>query len=228
MSKAKTLMVCSVLAASAGVSQIALAEAPLTGNIGFTSNYIWRGITQSGDEAAISGGLDYAHESGFYLGTWVSSLGGGQYEQDLYAGYGFKAGPVDLDIGYISYMYPIGDPQLDFAEVYVNGTWDKFKFGIAQTIDSDAGGQDDHMYLFVGADFEIAKDLTLGLLVGDYDFDGGDAADYSHWQVSLSKDDFTFAIDKNDGDVPTWNAIGVPNVDDMRFTVSYSKSFDLM
>lgn len=222
MKKAKTLMMCSVLAASAGLSQLAQAESPLTGNIGFTSNYIWRGATQGGDEAAISGGLDFAHDSGFYAGTWVSSLGGGQYEQDWYAGFGFDLGPVGLDVGYIAYTYPIADPQADFSEVYVNAGWEMLSFGVAYTVDTDAGGDDSDVYLYVGAEFEIAKGLTLGLLYGDYDYDAAGTEDYSHYQVSLSKDDFTFALDKND---KTDTGAGE---DDVRFSVSYSKSFDLL
>lgn len=223
MKLTKTLVACSVLAASTGLSSIAVAESPLTGNIGFTSNYLWRGVTQGNDEAAISGGIDYAHEAGFYVGTWVSSLGGGsQYEMDLYAGYGFDAGPVGLDVGYIQYMYPVGNAQLDFSEAYINGSWKMLSFGAALTLDTDAGGQDDNLYLHVGADFEIAKGLNLGLIYGDYDFDDPATEDYSHIQVSLSKDDFTFALDQND---LTDSGAGE---DDMRFTVSYSKSFDLL
>lgn len=225
MKLAKSLVACSVLAATTGLSSVAVAESPLTGNIGFTSNYIWRGVTQTNDDSAISGGIDYAHDSGFYVGTWVSSLGGGaQYEMDLYAGYGFDAGPVSLDLGYITYIYQVDNsvpaPELDFDEVYVNAGWEMLSFGAAYTVDSEAGGEDSNLYLYVGADFEIAKGLNLGLVYGDYDFDAAAAEDYSHWQVSLSKDDFTFALDKND-------LSGAGN-DDMRFTVAYSKSFDLL
>ena len=92
MKLTKTLVACSLLAASTGLSSMAMAESPLTSNVGFTSNYIWRGATQGADEAAISGGIDYAHKSGAYAGVWTSSLGGGgSYELDLYAGYGFEA-----------------------------------------------------------------------------------------------------------------------------------------
>lgn len=215
----QTMLACSVLAASTGLSSLAQAESPLTGNIGFTSNYIWRGVTQTNDESAISGGIDYAHESGFYVGTWVSNLANNQYENDIYAGYGFKAGPVDLDVGYITYRYPVGNAQLDFDEVYVNGGWEMLSFGAAFTVDKEAGGQEDDLYLYVGAEFEVAKGLTVGVLYGDYDFDDPAAEDYSHIQATLSKDDFTFAIEDNDlsGDAG-----------DTRITVSYSKSFDLL
>jgi len=220
MKMTKTIVISTVLAASAGLSQLAQAESPLTGNIGFTSNYIWRGVTQGADESAISGGIDYA-KSGFYVGTWVSSLGGGaQYEQDIYAGYGFKAGPVDLDVGYIMYTYPVGSATLDFDELYLNATYKNFGAGIALTMDKEASTPyEDDMYIYIKADFEVAKGTTLGLLIGDYDFDDPAATDYTHYKVGLSKDDFTFAYEKND--MP--GAAGDP-----RFTVSYSKSFDLM
>ncbi len=68
-------------------------------NVSVTNNYIWRGLTQSENEAAVQGGIDYASDSGFYIGTWASNVnyGGGDtfsYEHDIYAGYGFDAGGV--------------------------------------------------------------------------------------------------------------------------------------
>lgn len=221
MKKGKALLLGTVLAASTVASNVAMAE--LSGNIGFTSNYIWRGVTQSSDTSAISGGIDYAHDSGFYAGTWVSSLeasSSGGYEQDWYAGYGFEAGPVGLDIGYITYMYPIDDTvEADFDELYVNASFEMVTVGAALTMDKEATtAYEDDLYMYASAEFEVKDGLTLGLLYGDYDFDDPSSTDYSHYQVSLSKDDFVFAYDKNDQS----GAAG-----DARFTVSYSKSFDL-
>lgn len=218
MKKANALLVGTILAASTVASNVAMAE--LSGNIGFTSNYIWRGVTQGSDDSAISGGIDYAHDSGFYAGTWVSSLSGGsQYEQDLYAGYGFDAGPIGMDIGYITYRYPVGNATLDFDELYVSGSYEMFTLGAALTMDKEVTTQyEDDMYVYANAEFEVKEGLGLGVTVGDYDFDDPASTDYTHYQVSLSKDDFVFAYDKNDQD----GAAG-----DARFTVSYSKSFDL-
>ncbi|MFB6259216.1 MAG: TorF family putative porin, partial [Thiohalorhabdaceae bacterium] len=50
------------------------AQAGLTGNVGVTNNYIWRGFTQTNDMPAVSGGLDYSHSSGIYVGTWISNV----------------------------------------------------------------------------------------------------------------------------------------------------------
>jgi uncharacterized protein (TIGR02001 family) len=203
MKKLHKIIAASLLAsASTAGTGVALAESPLTANVGVTSNYIWRGVTQTNDTSAVSGGIDYAHDSGFYLGTWASNLDGGQYEQDIYAGYGFKAGPVDMDVGYIKYMYPVDAAvQLDFDELYVNAAYKMFSAGVALTMSKEAGGAyEDDVYMYVGAEFEVKEGLTLGLTYGDYDIDeaAGGTSDYSHMQVSLSKGDFTFAYDDTD------------------------------
>ena len=220
MKKLHKIIAASLLvSATAAGSSVVLAESPLTANIGVASNYIWRGVSQTGDISAVSGGIDYAHASGFYLGTWASNLDGSDYEHDIYGGYGFDAGPVGLDVGYIMYRYPLAAaPGIDFSEVYVNASFNMFSAGVALTVDSDAGGDDSDVYMYVGAEFEVKKGLTLGLTYGDYDFDAAGTTDYSHIQVSLSKDDFTFAIDDND----TTGTSGEP-----RISVSWSKSFDL-
>jgi uncharacterized protein (TIGR02001 family) len=66
----------ALIAASMSITNTARAESPhsVSANIGAVSNYIWRGVTQTQDGAAIQGGLDYAHESGFYAGTWASNI----------------------------------------------------------------------------------------------------------------------------------------------------------
>ena len=51
------------------------APAPsLTTNVTLASNYVFRGLTQTNNKPAIQGGMDYAHASGFYAGTWLSNI----------------------------------------------------------------------------------------------------------------------------------------------------------
>ena len=82
-----------------GVPALAAAEDggphSLSANVGLTSNYLFRGISQTGGDPAIQGGLDYTHASGFYLGTWGSNVGwiedyqgydSSNLELDLYGG----------------------------------------------------------------------------------------------------------------------------------------------
>ena len=60
-------------------------------NVGYFSEYRFRGLDQSGEAAAIQGGFDWAHDSGFYLGSWASNVEFNEAtsasEFDLYAGY---------------------------------------------------------------------------------------------------------------------------------------------
>ena len=95
--------------------------ASVSANVSFTSDYIWRGMTQS-DGPAIQGGFDYASDGGFYAGIWGSNVNfndGAGSELDYYFGYGFDMGSVGVDVGYLAYDYPENDSDLDFEEMYV-------------------------------------------------------------------------------------------------------------
>jgi len=219
----KTATAVSVLAASGVVSNVAMAE--VSGNVGLTSNYIWRGMTQTDDDSAISGGLDYAHDSGFYLGTWASSLGGGsQYELDLYGGFGGAVGRMSYDVGLIQYMYPIDDTvEDDFTELYGSVGFGPATASVAYTLSKEANvDKENDLYYSLGGDFPLKNDLSMGVLVGSYDFEDEAAEDYTHFQVSLSKGDFTFAVDKASDTVDNTTVD-----EDPRVSVSWGHSIDL-
>src|SRR5689334_9030708 len=92
--------------------------AGVTGNAGAVSEYLFRGIEQSGG-AAVQGGIDWSGASGVYAGTWASNTGGpaaaGGTEFDLYGGWTGKAGPIGLDLGAIYYLYNEDEEDLDPA-----------------------------------------------------------------------------------------------------------------
>ena len=93
----------------------------VSANVSFASDYIWRGMTQS-DGPAIQGGFDFAAESGFYAGLWGSNVNfndGAGSELDYYFGYGFEAGNIGVDFGYLAYDYPKNETGLDFEEIYL-------------------------------------------------------------------------------------------------------------
>jgi len=215
-----SLALTSCLASGALVSSQALAIEGLTANIGATNNYLWRGITQTNDAAAISGGIDYASDSGFYIGTWASNADWAEdmtYELDIYGGF---SGELDngfgYDLGYIYYNYD-DEASSDFSEVYASISYGAFSVSYFTLVDSDADGDfGDDTYISADAEFEVAKDLTLGLHVGNYDFDAG--GDYTEYAVSLSKNGFSFAIADTDIKSPDG---------DVNFVVSYSMEFDL-
>ena len=73
----------------------------ITRNLGFFSDYRFRGISQTAKRPAIQGGFDYSHASGIYVGTWASNVSHYSYtdanmEWDFYAGYNYK---LNDDIG---------------------------------------------------------------------------------------------------------------------------------
>ena len=134
----KTLQKTAISAVAAGLlSGLAYTPAfaadepeasPITANVTVVNDYRYRGLTQSNFKPAIQGGFDYAHESGFYIGNWNSSIswisdsypasGGQGYKQynsvsapiemDFYAGYKkeFIGEGFATDIGVLQYFYP--------------------------------------------------------------------------------------------------------------------------
>ncbi len=192
-----------------GTSAPVLAEGSLSANIGVASNYVWRGLTQTDGGAAVSGGVDYAHGSGFYAGTWVSNVDfgdGTNYEWDLYAGFGGEAGDIIYDINTVYYAYPDGD-DLDFWEIGGSVGYKFATVGVQYTIDKDAGDSGD-IYYYGGLSFDLPQDFGLGLTLGHYDFEEAD--EYTHWQVSVSKNagDFCeFSLNYDDTDVDDTDAI---------------------
>ena len=100
----------------------------LTGNVGFTSNYLFRGISNSDNHPALQGGLDYTHGTGLYVGTWASSVDfddgdEASLEWDLYGGYAHTWNGFTFNGKFIYYLYPgVGEPVFapgdDFSDEY--------------------------------------------------------------------------------------------------------------
>ncbi|MCW8828614.1 MAG: TorF family putative porin [Gammaproteobacteria bacterium] len=212
----KSLVAASVLAATTLASGTAMAE--LSGNVGVTSNYLWRGETQASDEAAVFGGIDYAHDSGFYVGTWTSSLGGGSsYELDIYAGYAFEVAGIGLDVGAITYQYPQEDNDGDTTEGYLGASYSMFSAKYSITDDYFNSGESAY-YIEVGADIPVKNDLALGLHYGMKDGDAF-ADGYGDYSVSLSKGDFSFAYSNTDNKE-------VAQTDNARISATWTHSID--
>lgn len=227
----KTLLsisLTSLLAATSLLSTQALAVEGLSANVAASSNYIWRGVSQTDNAAAISGGIDYADDSGFYAGAWASNVDFGDdasAELDFYLGFSGQLNEdVSYDVGYIYYAYPDSAQtdstnEYDFGEIYGSLGYSYFSLSASYGIHNDDGAAfaDASLYIAAGAEFEVADGLTLAFHLGDYSFDDAMIAeDYNDYSVSLSKDGFTFAVSDTDIDN-----------DDMKFVISYSVDIDL-
>lgn len=212
----------TVLATSAMVSTSASAVEGLSANVAATSNYLWRGLEQTNGDSAISGGIDYAADSGFYVGTWASNASwadGMTYELDFYAGFGGAISEdVSYDVGFIYYAYPdetTGDA--DFSEVYGSISFQALTLGVSVLTSGEGADAGDTIY--ASADYAIAlqNDAEVNLHIGSYSGDwlAEDSIDYG---VSISKSGFTFGASATDLD----GAAG-----DVKVYVAYAIDIDL-
>ena len=121
----------------------------LSANVGLTSDYVFRGISQTDEGPAIQGGFD-ATCGLFYAGVWSSALdfaGDAHLEIDLYAGIKPTTGPISWDLGVIYYAYPDQAPgiaELNFIELKVGGSaevWKGGTFGVTGFYSPDYTGE---------------------------------------------------------------------------------------
>lgn len=111
MKKTFTLKSLALSLAVAGAASVAVvpatSQAGVSANAGFVSTYVFRGALQTATEkGTASAGLDYEHDSGFYVGTWGSSLDdSSNLEYDLYGGWAGTVSDFDLGVGATGYYY---------------------------------------------------------------------------------------------------------------------------
>ncbi|SEL77136.1 conserved hypothetical protein [Colwellia chukchiensis] len=215
-----SLSISMLLITASLTTSSAHAIAGLSANATVSNNYLWRGVTQTNNAAAISGGIDYQHSSGFAVGTWASNADWAQnmsYELDVYASYSNSLdNGLGYNLGYIYYAYD-SDAESDFSELNLSLSYDAYSISYHTLVSSDADGSfGDDSYLSADAAFDIAPELTLAFHLGYYDFDAG--GDYRDYGVSLSKGGFSFGLFDTDLD----GADGELNV-----VISYSTNIDL-
>ena len=89
-------------------------------NTSWSSQYVWRGESQSSKDMSPAIGVDLGHSSGFYLGAWSGSITNGTHgaEFDVYGGYAFEVGPLSFDVGDLYYLYPGESNEVQFNEYY--------------------------------------------------------------------------------------------------------------
>jgi len=181
------------LTAAASFAQSAPAAAPAfttTGNLAFTSDYVFRGITQTGGHTALQGGFDVAHTSGLAAGVWASNVSWAQttLEVDLDANYGFSlTKDVAASVGYIAYVYE-GNSSLNTGEINASLSAYGFTAKASHAVTDYFGivGSGTGYYeLNYAYEFPAAKGLALSLHYGVTD--GKNAADNDEdYSIALS------------------------------------------
>lgn len=195
--KHTSLLSLLTLTAASAYAQTAAAPAFTTsGNLAFTSDYVFRGISQNAGKSALQGGFDVAHTSGLSAGVWASNVSWApaSLELDAYAAYGFNlTKDIAASVGYIGYIYE-GNSALNTSEVNVSAT----AYGLTAKISYAAtdyfglaGAGTRYYELNYAYDVAAVKGLSLALHYGITD--GKNAAttddDYS---VALSYPVFGF------------------------------------
>jgi uncharacterized protein (TIGR02001 family) len=236
--KIKYPKVCAAVVVLMTASGSALAG-ELSANAAASSNYIWRGLTQSTNDAAVSGGIDFAADSGFYIGTWASNVKYAEgdafsYEHDVY--FGFSGGDdFTYDVGYLYYNYD-DLAEFDFGEVYGSIGYGGFSatLSVLANTEADEGPNMDFGFgeaTYISLDYAVPlrNDLELGLHAGQHQGDFSEAfngvpGDYVDYAVSLSKGGFSFTI--TDTDLESSVPDGLDN-GSIKFVVGFGMDFEL-
>lgn len=164
------VVVVSLMAA--GVAQAAVTT---TGSVAFTTDYKFRGISQSNTNAAVQGSMTMAHDSGVYFTAWGSSIANanGGMELDTLLGYAGTSGDIGYDVGVMRYNYPGNDGsagKLSYNEVYASVSAKGAKLGVAYSDDYFAESGK-FLYVYGSYAAEVYKGFGVVASVGLNQFD---------------------------------------------------------
>lgn len=254
----KKLPYLLILSGLVSVPAIA-AEAPASPhsvafNVGVTSDYIFRGISQSQHDPAISGGVDYSHASGLYAGAWLSTQNwvdeagpykdGSNLELDIYGGYKGAMGDIGYDVGLIHYAYDgdrgaatAGFVTPETTEAYLGLSWKMLSLKYSHTISNYfvgwgvVGGNPDSKgsnYLELNASHDLGNGWGLLGHIGHQKVENFSVASYTDWKVGATKDVgfgvVTLAYSDTDAEDAAYTWAG-EKVGKGVLAVSFSKSF---
>lgn len=189
----KTLLVAAVALSALFAGSAAMAQddaGDLSFNIAATNNYVWRGVSQTQDGAAVQGGVDYK-KGIFYAGAWGSNVDFGDdtsTELDLYLGLAPSVGDWNFDFGYIHYMYPNECDTCDYnfgeLKAAVSHPMGKGTIGAAMYL----GAEDlEDPYYEVNASYPFTDKLAVSGAIGNYE-----AMGYTTWNFGA-----TYALTEN-------------------------------
>ena len=205
----------SVLAQESGATADPAQEAPaeeapsadaeeeaspnLTWNLALTSDYVFRGVTQTNYKPALQGGLDYAFgDSGWYVGAWASNVDfndpdGPDLELDVYVGWNHDlTDEWNLDVMLNRYNYLGEDDDFgdgDYNELITALAWNEMiTFTLGYTNDVYALDETG-WYYGLGGSWEVGNGFTLDAGVGYSTFDDEtEIEDYTDWNIGVSRD----------------------------------------
>jgi uncharacterized protein (TIGR02001 family) len=205
----KPILAALLMTAFANHAALAEETKPVTElsfNAAVTSDYRYRGISQTRLRPALQGGADVVHQpSGFYAGAWASTIkwtkdasGDGDIEVDLYAG---MRGALSKDLGYdagvLTYVYPsnglahvAGFVSANTTELYGQLSYGPASIKYSHALTNLFGFTDSKNsgYLDLAANADLGGGVILNLHAGHQQVAHNAAAGYSDWKVGATKD----------------------------------------
>ncbi|MDR3453733.1 MAG: TorF family putative porin [Rhodoferax sp.] len=186
-------------------------------NVGVVTDYRYRGLSQSSKDPALQGGIDFTHKSGFYLGTWGSTIhwtqddakvyglnpgatdsGSNHVEIDLYGGYkGQITKDLSYDVGLLQYWYPgnqyqniVQSANVNTLEIYGALTYSLFTLKYSSSLTNIFGFVDSKNsgYVDLSANFDLGNGFSLTPHVGHQTIKNTETSDYTDYSLALNKD----------------------------------------
>ena len=168
----------------------------LTWNLAVTSDYVFRGISQTDLDPALQGGLDYSFgDTGLYVGAWASNVDfadsdGPDVELDYYIGWNHDlSDTLNLDLQLVRYSY-MGEQDaygnIDYNEVIGALAYDEMlTFTVAYANDYANEGFSS-LYYNLGGSWDVGNDFALNAGVGRTNF-SDDVGSYTDWNLGVSR-----------------------------------------
>ena len=182
------LMIAGVVLAASGA-----ANAQVSSTVTATSDYDYRGITQTGLDPALQVSLDYAFgESGFAIGAWGSNVDFGpgtdsDLELDLYLSYTKELeNGFNWNVGYVQYTYPSSDDKIEYGEYSFGLGFNNFSAKLWWSDDFLNSG-DSALYTEVNYSQPLPAEFALNFHVGRSSGPYWGPEDYTDWSVGVSK-----------------------------------------
>ena len=189
-------------------------ESSLSGNLALTSDYVFRGYTQTSENVAVQGGVDWEGAGGWHLGVWGSNLDFGpgdsaSAEVDLYGGYSWQVNDVAYDVGLIYYAYPGADSEAgyDFVEAYASVGYDFDAVSLSAALHftpENFGETGEGWYLTGGLGRALSDALSVDANIGFSQVTPDFGEDYLDWNLGLTYSFPLLALDLryHDTDAP--------------------------
>ncbi|WP_303748588.1 TorF family putative porin [Stenotrophomonas pigmentata] len=161
-----------------------------SGSAALTSDYVWRGSTQSQGDAAVQAGFRVTGASGFYASAWGSNVEfapetHASSELDFVVGWNGKlADDWALDANLLHYRYPATTVDLNWTELNTTLTWkDNYWLSLGWSPEA-LGTKQDGLYTQLGARMPLSPQLRLEAAVGWYQLQDAVGSGYAHGQVN--------------------------------------------